>query len=270
MKNEHPILFSTQMVKAILEGRKTQTRRIVKPSNEQKLFLSLDLLLKSKFDYIIDNYAQFIHPLGGPLTVFKCPYGKVGDKLWVKESFYAFGKWSRRFNEKKKRDEWFFIDKTIGSGVEYKFEDDPPTDWQQAKNIISFEERRKSMAYHKRPSIYMPRKACRIELKIVNIRVERLHDITEEDCKNEGIDCQNLEGEDHFLMYSPKDKRKGIFCGPCRVDGTYVSKTSAFFSDKPAWHSYRSLWQSINSEKSWKDNPWVWVIEFEKYTKTDN
>lgn len=137
---ERPILFSGPMVRAILDGRKTQTRRIVKPqpTNDYVTFmpLSSELVGVTKHGGPIDNRG-WLH----------CPYGKTGDRLWVRETWcpdvepYTF---------------------------RYKADGGEPLErW--------------------RPSIHMPRWASRITLEVVSVRVERLQDISEEDALAEGI-----------------------------------------------------------------------------------
>ena len=100
-----------------------------------------------------------------------------------------------------------------------------------------------------RPSIHMPRWASRIQLRIIDIRVERLQDISETDAKAEGLLQTDWDGEIMYPNYlSPID------CG--HIEDDYYS----------AVESFQSLWQSINGEQSWTDNPWVWVVEFERIT----
>jgi hypothetical protein len=129
-----PILFSTDMVKAILEGRKAQTRRVVKPQPKYDYY---------KFDHL-DVIGLAVFTDG---TVVKCPYGKVGDKLWVRETWYQYA----------------------DGRVLYRASDN-------SQNYFSW-----------RPSIFMPRWASRITLEITGIRVERLQEITYEGCEREGF-----------------------------------------------------------------------------------
>lgn len=167
---QKPILFSTPMVQAILEGRKTQTRRICKQ----------DL-----------PYAS------------TCPYGQVGDVLWVRETFAHCGNNT-------------FLYKVNGC------EPIPPNKWK--------------------PSIHMPKKACRIYLKIKSTRVERLQDISTSDARSEGIKIDPIS-RTRYMNY---------------VDGstTYNERTSFY-----------SLWEKINGKESLDSNPWVWVVEFERIEK---
>lgn len=139
---ERPIIFSSQMVKVILEGRKSQTRRPMKPQ-----------------PFSVNPNDAFVF-LGGQVQVIPrlhliCPYGIVGDRLWVREGFVTQCGMKGRY---KADAQWFDL------RSDYK-----PN--HQRPNV---------------PSIHMPRWASRITLEIVNVGVERLQEITEEDAKREG------------------------------------------------------------------------------------
>jgi hypothetical protein len=94
-----------------------------------------------------------------------------------------------------------------------------------------------------KPSIYMPKEACRIFLKITEIRVERLQDISEQCAVKEGIS----NNETKYYDYLRKE-----------------------FITESAYHSFFTLWESINGEGSWDANPWVWVIKFEQIEKPED
>jgi len=189
-----PILFSTDMVKAILAGRKTQTRRVVKP---QPITLPQGFYFHPK-----KNIA--IHIIGNPskhTAVTKhCPYGQIGDILWVRETWAEYGPIAGKFHYK--------ADHINGPYVnDFKW----------------------------KPSIHMPREACRLFLRITSVRVERLQNITEADAIAEGIQ--------------------------------YNSDAPASITNKG---SFAKLWESINGPASWQANPWVWVVEFERTEKPAN
>ena len=198
----HPILFSTEMVQAILAGRKTQTRRVMKPQpSENVLWSSFGFSTLTPENHI-EGRGNF--PEGYGSKFFKLKYGKPGDLLWVRESFVKF----ETFNE------------TL-----FSYKASPKTD----------------LDVNWRPSIHMPKDACRIWLRITNIDVERLKNITEEDAIAEGVEKE----EEYFLNY----------------------KGNNFVYDN-AIGSFKSLWQSINGDQSWRDNPFVWVVEFEVLSTT--
>jgi len=217
-----PILFSTEMVQAILDGRKTMTRRILKPEP----YLPFK---KSKIDFVKGFGFCVRHQISKNPDRFectskiKCPYGQVGDILWVRETFNS----DYSFKNSK--------GKPVAPGILYK---------ATTENLPSKSDKWK-------PSLFMPKEACRIFLKINNIRVERLHDISEEDAISEGIE-----------KYGPF----GEFKGSKHPNGGSMR----FRAYSKSTRAFQDLWETINSEESWKSNPWVWVIEFERIDKPEN
>lgn len=162
---ERPILFSGEMVRAILEGRKTQTRRIVKPA----------LRNDTEMRFFQDEQPTYL-----------CPYGKAGDLLWVRET------WAEICYNECGCDGGECLD----HGFVYKADtpnDKYPGEWP---NEFLPEE----VPCRWRPSIHMPRSASRILLEITDVRVERLQDISEEDAKAEGVEWMHslLEPTESF------------------------------------------------------------------------
>lgn len=156
---ERPILFSGEMVRAMLAGRKTQTRRFVSGT-------ALEWLQPGMFA------TQFVAKPENGLS----PYGYAGDHLWVKETHAAFGRWETRFSQKKNRDEWHFVDMTLECGLEYRFDFGG---WPSGgRGAIP--------GWHVRPSIFMPRIASRITLEVTDVRIEQLQEITDDDAFAEG------------------------------------------------------------------------------------
>lgn len=146
---EHPILFSTEMVKAILDGRKTMTRRVVKTVHKNAcgflVVIDSNGFNKEVYEYD-DDESMFDNPI-------ECPYGTVGDRLWVRETYSPFRS-----------------SPTLELNCHYKADGDgllPDEKWK--------------------PSIFMPRWASRITLEITDIKVERVQDITEDDAQAEGV-----------------------------------------------------------------------------------
>jgi hypothetical protein len=213
--NQRPILFSTPMVQAILEGRKTQTRRTK----------GLEFINES---YSIWRYRDVnsdgLHLMSsnhGAFNGIKCPYGQRGDVLWVRETFL-----------------WVLLDHAHdlleGSRErnQYVYKASIHSDWMEYA--------KEKYGYKWKPSIHMPKEACRIFLRITNVRVEQLHIISRQDAIAEGI--ERIPSVHWWKNYLEKP-----------LPGT----SNPFFS-------FKTLWQSINGEQSWNDNPWVWVIEFER------
>lgn len=235
------ILFSAPMVSAILAGKKTQTRRVVKLKRSDDCGPSM---WPQATQDIIEWREQEGRWFGlcGYLTLAyaDCPYGQPGARLYVCETFYAYGRWETRFSAKKGRDEWHFIDMTEESGRVYLYADSIP----EVKTVNG---RGALPGWHRRPAIFMPRKAVGIMLEVVTVRVERLQDISEADAMAEGI------------YWYPVHQGNG-FC-----DGfSHLPNDVGCVFHKTAADAYRALWESINGAGSWDANPWVWVYEFKK------
>ena len=225
---ERPILFSAPMVRAILDGRKTQTRRVVKANLPERMCLPTF----HEDDYLVEE-------LRGKLSWFEaesgdaypcdqkdaisCPYGKLGDRLWVREAWAQNGLWGR-----------------VSSAGE-PFEGD--LDWLGTSEIAFKADGETPYLWRGRPSIHLPRWASRIDLEITGICVERLQEISEVDALAEGVEscgfCQEVSFEDGSLVRVTD--RTGTAIG-----------------------AYRMLWEAINKPGSWDANPWVWVIEFRR------
>jgi hypothetical protein len=223
---ERPILFSGPMVRAILDGRKTQTRRVDKPQPPECVTLCV------MDDSCRVKYVAIRKPL--PEMVFSdsdwipCPYGKIGDRLWVRETWISG--WPYESGELMQFDEdgnelpkkvWYRADGDLDAW----FDDD--------------ECRREKIPW--RPSIHMPRWASRIMLEITGVRVERLQSISVSDCISEGID-HGATDEELALIDVTGD------------------------GDDRHKERFASLWDSINAKRGfgWDTNPWVWVIEFKR------
>jgi hypothetical protein len=200
---ERPILFSAEMVRAILAGRKTQTRRVIKPVptfNGGGTCHDADALQQ---DYV------------EPHWVFPkiCKYGAPGDTLWVRETWCL--KQPLRFPSVHYRADGEHVVLDDGDGFTAVNKDgSEKSPW--------------------RSSIHMPRWASRITLRITDVRVERLQDISEGDARAEGC------------PYPPE--WAGRF-----MDRDETAKT---------W--FKSLWNHIHGPDAWQENPWVWVISFER------
>ncbi len=150
------------MVQAIIQDRKTQTRRVIKPQPSDNWMQNVFSLCPTGNMYR-RNGEQMFWLSDGKEGEIKCPYGKVGDLLWVRETFIDAEDYPCHP----------FHDEESGVLSQYDYKADCPVD--EIKNIIW------------KPSIFMPKAAARIWLEITNIKVERLQDISEEDAKAEGI-----------------------------------------------------------------------------------
>lgn len=177
---ERPILFSGAMVRAILEGRKVKTRRIVKPQPEFSMPL-FNLPNSTTWGYHSGiDWGDPEEP------TWSCPYGQAGDRLWVRET------WRPALTENEH--ECFAYRATMS----YRCNKPMPGDWESMTAING----------GWKPSIHMPRKASRIILEVTNIRVERLQDISEEDAIAEGVEREG----DQWKCYSKcPDHERGYF-----------------------------------------------------------
>ena len=193
---ERPIIFSGPMVKAVLAGRKTQTRRIVKGK-----WISL------VEQVLMVNGKRVFDTLEYDLTT---PYGILDDRLWVKETFRISESSCNDYSPSKDDVHYRADDDECGGGP-----------WK--------------------PAIYMHRHLSRLTLEIIDVRVQRLQEITEEDVKAEGAMFHN-GGE--------------IGHSGWRHDFKDVHSN--------ARSSFGRLWNSIHGEDAWNENPWVWAITFKK------
>jgi len=152
--SEHAILFSGEMVRAILEGRKTQTRRVIKDVPEHITHIEY---IPSDFD----EPFEFLFTRDDHISGFwdKCPYGRIGDRLWVKET-------------------WRMLPGAENISMPFNSVFSYAADWseKEAKVIGPWKSSR-----------FMPREASRITLEIVRVRVERVQEITGSDCYWEGV-----------------------------------------------------------------------------------
>lgn len=217
---ERPILFSAPMVRALLAGTKTQTRRAVKPqpiANHRGKFAFTTFT----DDEGVESY-WVNSPLWGPV---RCPYGKPGDRLWVRENGWERPERTPRMM-RDGADTW----------ERYYYDADGYTDLE----LDQFRE----WGFKRRPSIHMPRWASRITLEITGVRVDRLQDISEADAIAEG--CDSFPGIKH-----DDDAAALARIGPVDFDSFPIAR-------------YAALWESINGPGSWDANPWVWVVEFRR------
>lgn len=210
-----PILFNTEMVRAILDGRKTCTRRICKDANECTV-PDMEFYNADKRTYAVHNFADKKHTEKLNIVERTCPICP-GDILYVRET------WGHPISLNSDKQYVFRADKIVESG----FKND-------------------SHIWH--PSIHMPKEAARIWLKVTNVRVERLQDITPKDAENEGVG--NLFYED--IGYSEKNY------------GTEVDPEYGITKEQFAWLWESTIKKSDLDRYGWDANPWVWVIEFER------
>lgn len=215
---EKPILFSGEMVGAILDGRKTMTRRVALKNPEYKEHYEFSgFRTNGRASFRLARPHKGL-PLLMPSFGVNCPYGAPGDRLWVRET------WKVSANRN----------------------DDPPSELRGEMSyggVRYIADGDTDLKGKRRPSIHMPRWASRITLEITGVRVERLTEISFEDCRAEGC--------------SPDFKCPAGDCRDATCTGTHYGEK---------WH-FQNLWDSMAKPGfAWKDSPWVWCIAFRRIT----
>jgi len=223
---ERPILFSGPMVMAILEGRKTQTRRVVKWP---------EWLPPAQYPDAVHGFSSGLPRCGlfedgRPVKSFGCPYGQPGDRLWVRETWFA---------DPPNDGTWSYVQ---WSGCrDSKLSDIPErhrgpesciyrATWAGADDALAW-----------RPSIHMPRWASRLTLELTDVRVQRLKDISEEDAIAEGC--------------------PGVECYRNPAFTKLVTDTGVLPQEE-----FGDVWRSVYGDESWDANPWVWCVSFRRVT----
>lgn len=229
---ERPILFSAPMVRALLARTKTQTRRLMKPQPAD------DIAPCVMPNPAFQGWQSSLRHEHGPTTAHLCPFGQVGDRLWVRETWSAFttspgdmpGHHEVEFTGK--------IPEKPTKQIAYRADDG----WEDGDVYGPW-----------KPAIHMPRWASRITLEVTGVRVERVQAITDADAK--------AEGARHF---------PDLPVGPLRgYEPPRWSMEDPETTDEclgaPRW-AFANLWQKLNGDDSWDLNPWVWVVEFKAVT----
>ena len=230
---ERPILFSSSMVRALLAGKKTQTRRLVKSQPMMGMVAGRPDLGTG---WIWQNgKARFNNPcdekeLADAMATHKgvCPYGVPGDRLWVKETW-------RTAADLDAYSPTTIAQRCLDAGYERPW---APMRYEADGHHIAHDGW--TAEGKTRVSIHMPRWASRITLAVKAVRVERLNDISEEDARAEGVRWQNA------AIVVRDGEIQSEMSGTCRG-------------------AFACLWDSINGDRApFASNPWVWVVSFER------
>lgn len=214
---ERPILFSAPMVNAILAGRKTQTRRIIKPQPEPKGEMHGEQMWHWPNPKLEAGYCHTSREAMARLMLSVCPHGVPGDHLWVRETWTGT---------------WLGVSPYTAVHLHYaadgseRMAGEAPTEYVLPKAAAK--------AGRWVTPLFMPRFASRITLGIINVRVERLQDISAEDAWEEGC-------------WPPGKPHR---CG----------------DPQQTIDAFHELWESINGDGAWAKNPWVWAISFIRIT----
>lgn len=234
---ERGIIMGAESIRAILAGRKVQTRRVLKP---QPIWIEDTAPGVPPYWRHIDRHGSGSFDPANP-PVF-CPYGKPGNRLWVREGWKPI-----YVSAAKDGDARTVTVEYAADGAHRQFTTGEERGWQAVNFMLGDRPGYK-------PSLFMPRWASRLTLEIEGVRVERLQDITEEDARAEGIEpCRFDDNPLVAKLYADMPT-----CYP-----TFEKGRNAFFKET-ARDSYASLWDSINARRghSWESNCWVWVLSF--------
>lgn len=242
-----PILFSTPMVQAIIAGRKTVTRRIIKPQPQFRTIQRPHWAWEGKSNGQPFYFSGSDHNLISVLTDPDLGISPVdpGDILWVREGYYQVGHWEPDNDPKKKRKSgrqpWKFIPDTEA----IRYSDNPPVSYRKGRHKESPE----ASTWHNRLGRFMPKSAARVWLQVEGVTAERLQDITEEEAIAEGVEVVDGKIDDSpgFRNYLKEG-----------VEHAFGYPKNSFFS----------LWDTINGYDANRDNPWVWVIRFKVLSTT--
>ena len=235
-----PILFNTEMVKAILDGRKTCARRVIKPQPQSRLCYTYAGSHKGcigKWTYPNKGAHEFLG------EEYKLPENLMDEEL------------RKRWNPPYHTDDILYVRETWSEAYEegtyiYRADD-------KLADLPTFKESSK-LIYH--PSIHMPKEAARIWLKVMDVRVERLQEMKPVAVIKEGAypdcwDCLNTYGESGSqCCYGTEEQ-----CSQC---------DEVMMEWEKLWTS--TIKKSDINHYGWDANPWVWVIEFERCEKPDN
>ena len=241
-----PILFNTEMVRAILDGRKSCTRRLVKPQPDEKHTFPLGFVTDSTEKKEVGCFGFGINEYGGSVQYAKPPY-HTDDVLYIRETWTEeCGKYYYRADYDSD-----YLDpcETLSGGYPASCRNHPGCDGCMAT----------STRIHWHPSIHMPKEAARIWLKVTNVRVERLQEIKPVDVINEGAypdcwDCLNAYGESGSqCCYGTEEQ-----CSQC---------DEVMMEWEKLWNS--TVKKSDINRYGWDASPWVWVVEFERCEKPE-
>lgn len=232
---ERPILFSAPMVRALLDGTKMQTRRPVKFPRTRDAFVMIDHG-DGWWPYQSDDGESELCNDGNEHP-YNCPYGQPGDGLRVKEAAWMWCERRPAGKTKTGRDKWLYV--PLHSAPVIYAADHPQ---RPAIDVVS-PDTGNQWGWRLKIGRFLPAWASRITLEVTGVRVERLQDISNQDCKAEGVLCETA---DPLFFHVPE---------PGNV---YAN------ADEMPKGSYRKLWESINGVGSWAANPWVWVVTFQR------
>ncbi|MGP1715603.1 MAG: hypothetical protein ACTS9Y_00355 [Methylophilus sp.] len=244
-------LFTTPMANMSRAGLKTNSRRLLQsiPFKDVAVegnisFKGLNLIPNMKTPQYQAEFSTKLVDGSNMTEQHVCPYGVRGDRLYVRETYFERGRWELvkgMVTKKGKKAKWRFV--PTEPGVLF----DPPTSYRRGRRKADGD----TVAWYKRSARFMPKAYSRLMLEIIDIRLERLQDITEKDAAAEGVikvEHQWRDTEYPLPNYA------------------YMASEESVTKYSSAKDAFKELWESIYGAGSWKLNPWVWVI---KYSRVD-
>ena len=229
------------MVCAVLEDRKTNTRRIMDPQPDEEgvNYMPTPPALDWEIEYGCEWKPWIWDTEGGERIAQHCRYGGLNDLLYVRETHYRFGYWEEEPAVSPGQHKWKFVPDTDTTAV--YFEQNRPLAFRISRDTLYPEKRQ----WYKRLGRFMPKEYARIWLQVTDIRAERLHDI---------------------------DGYGAVWEGAAILPSAARSMTSAridYELSAPGYvMKFKKLWESIHGPGSWEANPWVWVVAFKVLSKT--
>jgi hypothetical protein len=245
----HGMIFNAEMVRAILDGRKTQTRRMVKPQPQPKGSWLTEGERDATLSVIWCEVPDIERVCGKKPAWYKAESPiRVGDIIWVREMwglmrYYDVTDWCRDS-----------ISQLTQFDIQERWLVEHAENWRLPHESAYW-----------RPSIHMPRWASRVELEVTAVRVERVQEISEEDAKAEGV-FRRLDGPDMEFASAPNGTMHWNAKGAFRDlwQSIYANRPSLPENTRSKRYARVKRWLEKNPPQGWDANPWVWVYEFRR------
>ncbi len=262
---ERGILFSAPMVRAILAGRKTQTRRLLKPFPTAPLPVDEEGFSLGGLDE--HGCGALVKDQGTGVSIIplpRSPYGRRGDRLWVRET-WQYADWTE--------DGYPFIGyradgtRKLCENHGAEWAERLSDTWSKLSEPENFKIDNRAADRKWRPAIFLPRWASRLTLEVTEVRAERLQDISEDDARAEGVEsyvmqegwsCMRKDGSSYSCFVEPDAEDRKELVAVVHQPARELHS---------ARDSFANLWNQINFERApWQSNPWVWCVSFKVVT----
>lgn len=240
---EHPILFSGPMIRAILAGQKTVTRRVLKQAVGPSLSVEYEDGA-AVLSWLVGPGPG--HPVNENVVRVRCPYGVAGDRLWVRETWNVVR-----------------VEAAAGGGRDITPCPEIPKERPPHSHIFHAAD---GVEGPFRPSIHMPRWASRLSLDVAGVRVERLQDIDDKSIASEGVTVESVRALWSGVARHRQAETLKSFEEVLGPGGFALDEMPEIIDDCGPKHLWRIGWTLINGPESWAANPYVWVVSFRRVT----